>query len=74
MPTTLSTETKMRRYAYRSRTGVPAHAKGSARTEQEGTNGYGWAVELAGSVKLGGLKLLTSNRAEAKIRGPLRLT
>jgi hypothetical protein len=49
------------------------HEERPGRTEEE-PDGYGWAVEVAGSIKLKGLKLLTSNRAEAKIQGPLRLT
>ena len=70
-----SVEPKVPRGTRGSRSGVSeAHEEKPARSEEVEADGYDWGVEVAGSIRLKGLKLLTSNRAVAKILGPLRLT
>jgi hypothetical protein len=47
---------------------VQSHKKG-----RDG-DGYNWALDVAGEITLGGLKLILANRAAVRIRSPFRLT
>jgi hypothetical protein len=57
-----------------TRTGVPGHQSGRAALDKDESEGYDWGVDLAGTIKLGGLKFVLGNRAALKVRSPLRLS
>jgi hypothetical protein len=57
-----------------TRSGVPRHQSERSTLDKEESEGYDWGVDLAGTIKLGGLKFVLGNRAALKVRSPLRFS
>jgi hypothetical protein len=66
---------KSRRATIGTRNGVPRPGCGTTSQEKPtDVGGYGWGVDLAGEITLGGRKLVLANRAGVRIQSPCRLT
>jgi hypothetical protein len=75
IPMAVTASRKSRKAGVGTRTGVPRRGR-DIRSHRKPTDvdGYGWGVDVAGEITLGGLKLILANRAGVRIQSPTRLT